>query len=155
MAINLQILKEELVNDPLSLGYSQKLLIRDDMGLCELINRISEGEEFKVSRGRISKDTFLENTTTIVFGLIQKDYDGDTNAKFWLDVFDRLVANADTINCDDLFLQSLLDQMIGSNLITESQKENVLYRQGSRAEKLFGCYVTLDSVSNSLNEVNE
>jgi hypothetical protein len=50
MAINLQILKEELVNDPLSLGYSQKLSIRDDMGLCELINQVSEGEEFKVSR---------------------------------------------------------------------------------------------------------
>lgn len=155
MAINLQALKEEFINDPISLGYADKLSIRDDMGLCNLINQIGSGEEFVVNRGRISKDEFIENTTMIVFNLIQASHSGNNDAKFWLEVFDRLVANSDTVNCADPMLKTLLDQMLTLSLITKSEQDNVLNRQGSRAEKLFGCYVNLDAVSNSLNEVNE
>jgi hypothetical protein len=45
--------------------------------------------------------------------------------------------------------------MIIDNLLTLEEKGFIINRQGSRSEKLFGTPVSIDEVSNSLNEVSE
>jgi hypothetical protein len=155
MSINLIQLKDEIQNDPEGLGYSVPLSIRNDIGIAEILNTVRNESNYIVSKGRISKDTFLEDTADIVFNLMVLEDAGSSKATFWLKVFDRLVANADTINSEDPTLINLLDQMIIDNVITQQDKETTLTRFGSRAEVLFSCNVTIDQVSDSLNEVNE
>lgn len=155
MSVNLNLLKEEIVNDPENLGYSSCLAIRDDIGLANIINLTRDTPAFNVPKGRISKDQFLEDTADIVFNLMLLESQGSNNAGFWLKVFDRLVANSDTINSEDPTLINLLDQMVSDNLLNNTQKNLILNRQGSRSEVLFNCNVTIDQISNSLNEVNE
>lgn len=154
MAIDLNALKQELLNDPLSLGYSQFVSVRNDLGSHALINAVGDGSDFVVTRGRISKDHFIEITTSVVINLMVAFKNGNQEAQFWLDVFDRLVANSDTINVDDPALNSILNQMISENLLTSQEMSYITTRQGSRAEKLFGTPVSVDQVSNSLNEVD-
>lgn len=153
MAIDLNALKQELLNDPLNLGYSQFVSVRNDLGSHALINSVGDGPEFVVSRGRVSKDHFIEITTSMVINLMVALKNGNQEAQFWLDVFDRLVANSDTINLDDSALNSVLAQMVSENLLTSDEMSFIKNRQGSRAEKLFGSPVSVDLVSNSLNEV--
>lgn len=153
MAINLNLLKQELINDPLGLGYSQFVSSRNDIGAHSLISAIGEGAEFIVSRGRVTKDHFIELTTEMIINLMVALKNGNTEAQFWLDVFDRLVANSDTINVDDAALNSVLTQMLSENLLTQQEIDYIKTRQGSRAEKLFNVNITIDDVSNSLNEV--
>jgi hypothetical protein len=43
--------------------------------------------------------------------------------------------------------------MITDGLLTSQDLDSIKTRQGSRSEKLFGIAVTVDQVSNSLNEV--
>ena len=155
MSINLIQRKDEIQNDPEGLGYSVPLSIRNDIGIAEILNTVRNESNYIVSKGRISKDTFLEDTADIVFNLMVLEDAGSSKATFWLKVFDRLVANADTINSEDPTLINLLDQMIIDNVITQQDKETTLTRFGSRAEVLFSCNVTIDQVSDSLNEVNE
>jgi hypothetical protein len=153
MAIDLNALKQELLDDPLNLGYDQFVSVRNDLGSHALINSVGEGSDFQVSRGRISKDHFIEITTSMVFNLMVALKNGNQDAQFWLDVFDRLVANSDTINVDDPALNSILNEMITDGLLTSQDLDSIKTRQGSRSEKLFGIAVTVDQVSNSLNEV--
>lgn len=153
MAIDLNALKQELLNDPLNLGYSQFVSVRNDLGSHGLINSVGDGAEFIVSRGRVSKDHFIEITTSMVINLMVALKNGNQEAQFWLDVFDRLVANSDTINVDDPALSTILSQMVSENLLTSEEMSFIKNRQGSRAEKLFGAPVSVDQVSNSLNEV--
>ena len=89
----------------------------------------------------------------MVFNLMVALKNGNQDAQFWLDVFDRLVANSDTINVDDPALNSILNEMITDGLLTSQDLDSIKTRQGSRSEKLFGIAVTVDQVSNSLNEV--
>jgi len=153
MAIALAALRAELFNAPLIFGYSQFVSVRNDLGSHALINSVGAGQDFVVSRGRVSKDHFIEITTSMVINLMVALKNGNQEAQFWLDVFDRLVANSDTINVDDPALNSVLNQMISENLLTSQEMSYITTRQGSRAEKLFGAPVSVDQVSNSLNEV--
>ena len=79
---------------------------------------------------------------------------GNSRAQFWLNVFDRLVSNSDTINSADANLNYILEQMISDNLLTSNQKDDIVLRQGSRAEVLFDRAVLVSDVSDALNEVN-
>lgn len=152
MNVNLLELKSELINDPLSLGYSQYTSARNDIECLNLLNKIRQGEDFLVSRGRITKDAFVEVTSFILLNLLQLSRSGNEDAQFLITVFNTLVANSETISVNDPALALVLDQMLSLNFITENDKNSVLKRQGSRAEILFGTNVTLDQVSNSLNE---
>lgn len=97
----------------------------------------------------------MEDTTSVVYNLMVLESQGSDKAVFWLRVFDRLVSNSDTINALDVNLIGLLDQMIADNVLTSEEKSSILNRQGSRSEVLFGRVVSVDEVSNSLNEVSE
>jgi hypothetical protein len=145
-------LRAELLNDPLSLGYSQFIDVRNDIECLNALNAVREGQDFLVSRGRLTKDAFIEVTSFMLFNLLQLSHDGNENAEFWIRVFNTLVANSDTISVSDPTLIQILDQMITLNFLTSSDKDSILKRQGSRAEILFGTNVTLDQVSDSLNE---
>ena len=153
MAIDLNILKNELLTDPLNLGYANFVETRNDMSLHSLINEVTENQDIIISRGRISRDEFIELTSQVVLNLMLESKNGNNDAKFWLDVFDRLVANSDTINVDDPSLDSIFTEMLNGNLIDQNSIDFVKIKFGSRAQKLFGSTVTLDDVSNSLNEV--
>lgn len=152
MAVNLTDLKNELINDPNMLGYSEFVNSRNDIESRNLLNYIREGEEYKVSRGRMTKDAFIEVTSFMLFNLLQLSHSGNQDAEFWIRVFNTLVANSDTISVEDQTLLQILDEMINLNFISLDDKNLILKRQGSRAEVLFGVNVTLDQVSNSLNE---
>jgi hypothetical protein len=154
MAINLSLLKQEIENDPINLGYSTFLAIRNDVAIAAMLNEIRQDSQHVVSRGRISKDSFLDITSAVVFRIMQLSHLGDSQATFWLSVFDRLVANSDTINTEDPNLITLLDQMIDDSVLTQQDKDLIMLRQGSRSEKLFGSLVRIDEVSDSLNEGN-
>lgn len=152
MAINLNILREEILNDPMNLGFNQYVSIRNDVEVVNLMNQTNIDSNFLIDRGRISKDDFIELTSQIVLGLMIADKNGNEEAKFWLAVFDRLVANSETINCQDSALESVLNELLVANFVTAEQIQNIKTKHGSRAEKLFGQKVSLDDVSNSLNE---
>lgn len=152
MAVNLIDLKAELLNDPMSLGYAQFVDARNDIECCNALNTVRDGEEFLVSRGRLTKDAFIEVTSFMLFNLLQLSHAGNQNAEFWIRVFNTLVANSETISVNDPTLIQILDEMITLNFLTISDKDTILKRQGSRAEILFGVNVTLDQVSDSLNE---
>lgn len=154
MAIDLNLLKQEIENDPINLGYSSFLAIRNDVAIASVLNEIRQDSEHVVSRGIISKDLFLEITSAIVFRIMQLAHFGDAQATFWLSVFDRLVANSDTINTTDQNLITLLDQMIDDDVLNQQDKDLITLRQGTRSEKLFGSLVKVDEVSDSLNEGN-
>ena len=153
MAINLTSLKQELLDDPKALGYAEFVSARNDVSLADILNLVRDDSDYVIPRGRITKDEFLELTTQMVFNLMLELRSGNTNAQFWLDVFDRLVANSDTINCNDAAISSILDQMRTENLILPSSISLIKNKSGSRAEVLFGCNVTVQDISNSLNEV--
>jgi hypothetical protein len=155
MAVDLNLLKQEIQTDPQNLGYAGSLAIRDDISITNILNTIRNGSDYIVPKGRISRDQFVEDTSTVVYNLMVLESQNNNSATFWLKVFDRLVSNSDTINSLDANLVSILDQMISDNVLTAQEKSSILNRQGSRAEKLFGCPVSIDEVSNSLNEVSE
>lgn len=155
MAIDLSILKNEILNDPQSLGYSSFLPQRNDIELAGLINQSRQGSDYKVQKGRVSRDSFVEDTASVVFELMVALDAGNNRAQFWLNVFDRLVSNSDTINSSDTNLNYILDQMITENLLTTNQKESIILKQGSRADILFGRSVLISEVSDALNEVIE
>jgi 23S rRNA A1618 N6-methylase RlmF len=120
-----------------------------------MLNTVRSGSDYIVPKGRISRDQFVEDTSSVVYNLMIQESQGTEKATFWLKVFDRLVANSDTINSLDANLNSILDQMIIDNLLTLEEKGFIINRQGSRSERLFGTPVNIDEVSNSLNEVSE
>ena len=155
MAIDLNLLKQEIQNDPNNLGYASSLAIRDDISLADILNTVRSGSGYVVTKGRITRDQFVEDTTSVVYNLMVLESQGSDKAVFWLRVFDRLVSNSDTINALDVNLIGLLDQMIADNVLTSEEKSSILNRQGSRSEVLFGRVVSVDEVSNSLNEVSE
>ncbi len=155
MAIDLNLLKQEIQNDPSNLGYASSLAIRDDISLANILNTVRSGSDYIVTKGRITRDQFVEDTTSVVYNLMVLESQGSDKAVFWLRVFDRLVSNSDTINALDVNLIGLLDQMIADNVLTSEEKSFILNRQGSRSEVLFGRVVSVDEVSNSLNEVSE
>lgn len=155
MAIDLNLLKQEIQNDPSNLGYASSLAIRDDISLANILNTVRSGSDYIVTKGRITRDQFVEDTTSVVYNLMVLESQGSDKAVFWLRVFDRLVSNSDTINALDVNLIGLLDQMIADNVLTSDEKSSILNRQGSRSEVLFGRVVSVDEVSNSLNEVSE
>jgi hypothetical protein len=155
MAIDLNLLKQEIQNDPSNLGYASSLAIRDDISLANILNTARSGSDYIVTKGRITRDQFVEDTTSVVYNLMVLESQGSDKAVFWLRVFDRLVSNSDTLNALDVNLIGLLDQMIADNVLTSEEKSSILNRQGSRSEVLFGRVVSVDEVSNSLNEVSE
>jgi hypothetical protein len=155
MAIDLNLLKQEIQDDPSNLGYASSLAIRDDISLTNILNTVRNGSDYIVTKGRITRDQFVEDTTSVVYNLMVLESQGSDKAVFWLRVFDRLVSNSDTINALDVNLIGLLDQMIADNVLTSEEKSSILNRQGSRSEVLFGRVVSVDEVSNSLNEVSE
>ncbi len=155
MAIDLNLLKQEIQNDPNNLGYASSLAIRDDISLANILNTARSGSDYIVTKGRITRDQFVEDTTSVVYNLMVLESQGSDKAVFWLRVFDRLVSNSDTINALDVNLIGLLDQMIADNVLTSEEKSFILNKQGSRSEVLFGRVVSVDEVSNSLNEVSE
>ena len=155
MAIDLNLLKQEIQNDPSNLGYADSLAIRDDIGLANILNTVRSGSDYLVTKGRITRDQFVEDTTSVVYNLMVLESQGSDKAVFWLRVFDRLVSNSDTINSLDVNLIGLLDQMIADNVLSSQDKSSIINRQGSRSEVLFGRNVSTDEVSNSLNEVSE
>lgn len=155
MAVDLNLLKQEIESDPNNLGYASSLAIRDDISIANLLNTIMNTSDYIVPKGRITRDQFVEDTSSVVYNLMVLEAQGNTSAAFWLKVFDRLIANSDTINSLDVNLNNILDQMINDNVLTTLEKNSIINRQGSRSEKLFGCLVSVDEVSNSLNEVSE
>ena len=155
MAVDLNLLKQEIESDPNNLGYASSLAIRDDISIANLLNTIMSTSDYIVPKGRITRDQFVEDTSSVVYNLMVLEEQGNTSAAFWLKVFDRLIANSDTINSLDANLNNILDQMINDNVLTTLEKNSIINRQGSRSEKLFGCLVSVDEVSNSLNEVSE
>ena len=155
MAIDLNLLKQEIQNDPSNLGYASSLAIRDDISLANILNTVRSGSDYIVTKGRITRDQFVEDTTSVVYNLMVLESQGSDKAVFWLKVCDRLVSNSDTINALDVNLIGLLDQMIADNVLSNDEKSSILNRQGSRSEVLFGRVVSVDEVSNSLNEVTE
>jgi hypothetical protein len=152
MAIDLSLLRQEIENDPINLGYSSFLAIRNDFTIASMLNEVRQDSDHVVSRGRISKDLFLDITAPIVFKIMQLAHLGDSQAAFWLSVFDRLVANSDNINTEDPNFITLLDQMMDDSVLTQQDKDLIISRQGTRSEKLFGFLVKVDEVSESLNE---
>jgi hypothetical protein len=152
MAIDLSLLRQEIENDPINLGYSSFLAIRNDFTITSMLNEVRQDSDHVVSRGRISKDLFLDITAPIVFRIMQLAHLGDSQASFWLSVFDRLVANSDNINTEDPNFITLLDQMMDDSVLTQQDKDLIITRQGARSEKLFGSFVKVDEVSESLNE---
>lgn len=155
MAIDYSVLNNEITNDPQQLGYANFLPQRNDVELANLLNQVRSGDSYKVQKGRVSRDSFVEDTASVVFSLMVALDGGNSRAQFWLDVFDRLVSNSDTINSSDANLNYILDQMISDNLLTSIEKDNIVLRQGSRAEVLFGKAVLINEVSDALNEVSE
>lgn len=155
MAIDYSVLKNEILNDPQQLGYSNFLPQRNDVELAGLLNQVRSGDDYKVQKGRVSRDSFVEDTASVVYSLMVALDSGNDRAQFWLNVFDRLVSNSDTINSADANLNYILDQMISDNLLTSNQKDAIILRQGSRAEVLFGQVVLINDISNALNEVSE
>lgn len=155
MAIDYSVLKNEILNDPQQLGYSNFLPQRNDVELAGLLNQVRSGDDYKVQKGRVSRDSFVEDTASVVYSLMVALDSGNNRAQFWLNVFDRLVSNSDTINSADANLNYILDQMISDNLLTSNQKDAIILRQGSRAEVLFGQVVLINDISNALNEVSE
>ena len=153
LAVNVE-LKNEILNDPQQLGYSNFLPQRNDVELAGLLNQVRSGDEFKVQKGRVSRDSFVEDTASVVYELMVALDNGNSRAQFWLNVFDRLVSNSDTINSADANLNYILEQMISDNLLTSNQKDDIVLRQGSRAEVLFDRAVLVSDVSDALNEVN-
>jgi hypothetical protein len=155
MAIDFTALKNEIINDPQQLGYSDYLPQRNDVELASLLNQVRSGNDYKVQKGRVSRDSFVEDTASVVFNLMVALDGGNARAQFWLGVFDRLVSNSDTINSSDVNLNAILDQMISENFLTSNEKDSILLKQGSRADVLFGRSVLIGEVSDALNEGNE
>jgi 23S rRNA A1618 N6-methylase RlmF len=124
MAVDLNLLKQEIQTDPQNLGYAGSLAIRDDISITNILNTIRNGSDYIVPKGRISRDQFVEDTSTVVYNLMVLESQNNNSAIFWLKVFDRLVSNSDTINSLDANLVSILDQMISDNVLTAQEKSS-------------------------------
>ena len=60
MAIDYSVLKNEILNDPQQLGYSNFLPQRNDVELAGLLNQVRSGDDYKVQKGRVSRDSFRD-----------------------------------------------------------------------------------------------
>jgi hypothetical protein len=133
-------LKSELSDDPLGIGYKALLDLKDEtnIALCDAINRVREGEAYAVPRGIVNRSDFIGDCLTLgVFDTLVALPDAAAKSG-WLfllqdvmPLIDRFDINGDTFNTQ-------VARMIDTGLVDRATADALQYRQGSRAEVLWG-----------------
>lgn len=134
MAIDYAVLKDELENDPKSIGYQSKINLGQDLAVAGLINATTGPGAETISLPTISKGQFLLGIAPV--GLTLPTKSAEIQAKW--DRIILLASSADVVDIGNPTVGLLLQAAIADELITPEQVAAFATRTGSRAEVLFG-----------------
>jgi hypothetical protein len=132
-------LKNEITNDPLSLGYAVFVTAGNDAAIAAILNMATGPGAATVTDATMPRDDFM---LAITPSLISLPGLSTTIQSKW----DRILAvvrAADTINISDPAIQALLGASVADGVLTSDQVAAIGQRTGSRAEVLFGAGTTI------------
>jgi hypothetical protein len=137
MAVNLPVLKNELLTDPLTYGYAAFIAANEPESCAAALNKIRLGNDgeaaITINRDNISSQELLEAIDTRDFGA------PGGAAVAWFQSVTRL----DTLRLFDTAgnptrVRANLDRMINNAQGSQTRLDALAVRPGSRAEVLFG-----------------
>lgn len=140
--IDFKLLKDELINDPLELGYKSTVDSKDDSLTAEIIN--TPNPKIIIQRNDITKQEFSDAISL---------FDIDTNATLVQIIYFLSLAVRDSIKIsnDDgsqtELIKSLSTFISGNSLV---RLQNLSTKVGSRAEQLFGVNVSFIDIGKAL-----
>jgi hypothetical protein len=141
MVINYATLHNEIINDPLSLGYAPYASGGNDWGIANLLNnKVGAGTGVVGLPSMAKTDFFLAiipaiNSLPLLSGSVQTKWDRILS----------IIGASDTITNNPI-VQSLLTQSASDGLWSGAQASGVFNRVGSRAEVLFGANTQLTAL---------
>jgi hypothetical protein len=150
-------LAAELNTNPTSIGcYAPNISGGHDAELAACINAVQSGGAYVVSRGVVSRNTFLGTWADVIDG-IHLLTDPTINAK-WTWRVEKLLIPKETIDYTDPVTAAFFTQMVSDGLtgasgpLTSGDVTARTTRQGSRAEVLWGpgTVVTVRDISCAL-----
>jgi hypothetical protein len=135
-----ETLKIELSDDPMTIGYKALLDMKDEtyISLCDAVNRVREGEPYAVPRGIISRTTFIGDCLRLgVFDTLAALPDAAAKSG-WLFLLEDVMPLIDQFDVNSDTFNTQVARMIDTGLIDRVTADALQYRQGSRAEVLWG-----------------
>lgn len=137
--MNIQILKDELTNDPQQLGYAPHIASGAYSIVCDLINNKTLNGSINVksiSRNDLTKSVIASDFSTLTA----------TQQTLW-----DILLRSDNIEISNTNIKGQID-FIWSTTPTHTNIQALYMRTGSRAESLFeeGYYVDISNISLAL-----
>lgn len=129
MPINFVALKNEINNDPKSLGYAAFTEIGDDQSVANLLNAIGEGGDFQIDNEPVSP-------SKVVAVISQVDFDVLTPTA--LQKLQFLLSLSGGLDLADSSVLGLVSSVFPADGATRTALLLLSKRQGCRAEVLFG-----------------
>lgn len=144
MSINHAALAAEIQNDPLSLGYADRVSAGDDAGLASLLNLVRDS--ITVKDDLMSRSDFQLAVLPAVLGI--DALSGALKAK-WERIF-QIINASETVRIGHPSVAALLTAAVTDGLLTQETANAVGNRKGSRAEALFGVGTSLTHLDISI-----
>lgn len=143
--IDYLVLKNELQNDPLKLGY----ITSDDVANAIILNSTKGTGSAVITLSTLSRLTFLE--VLLQVGLTFSSLSTALQAK-WNVVMNIALQLPDGAEESNNIIQQVIQAAITDGVMTQTQVNSFIQRMGSRAEVLFGqnTFITASDVSKSL-----
>jgi len=131
MSLNYVAIKNEIVNDPMMLGYAGK----DDQTIANMMNSTTGGGAAIIDLKVVDKDSFVLGIAPQIYANLSSL----TAAKQqqWRDIL-GIINGASAVDVSSANAKTLLSQAVTDGVLTQAQVNAVTQRIGSRAEVVFG-----------------
>ena len=144
-------LASEVNSDPAALGLAALVAAGSDAGVAAALNEVRTGDAYLVNKGMMSRAQFVFDWSSI---MIRIPGLASGKAPFWQFAC-QLILGADQIDVGSALLNGTLtngsltgglrQQAVADGLCTDAEWAGCAYRQGSRAEVLWGAGTTVSA----------
>jgi hypothetical protein len=149
MSIDYARLRQEILEDPLQLGYAALLARKergvspapDDAGIAALLNATTGAGVGSITRTKISQTVFLRLIAPATLGWAAK---GEAFERRW-DRMLGIVQAVETLDLAEPTTIGLIDAAVADEAMTADIRTAILAGTGSRAEVLFGAGTILSA----------
>lgn len=134
MALDYQALKQEIDNDPLSLGYAQFVAVGSDYGVSQLLNATNYTKE---SYANISDIESYADSHNLRDGI----EDGAASNPYARAASRLFAARYDTVDVNNTAFKGVLQGLVSTSVITQTDSDSIITLgnvPASRAEVLWG-----------------
>ena len=138
--------KIELSTDPLKIGYAALLVAGDETNipLAEALNLVRDGEPYAVPRGVISRSMFIGECLQL--GVVDNlmALPDATIKSGWIFLLQYIMPLIDEFDVNSKTFSDRLVMMLTTGLLDQVGADALQYRQGSRAEVLWGAGIHIN-----------